>query len=135
MEKFVIFEKAEWPLVIGTFTGQKADVANFDLYLEEMTALYHPKVPFSIIFDATHAKVLPPAMIKKQADWMENHQEIMVNYLSGIAYVIPSSIMRGILRAIFSLQKQPSPYTVVPDVQEARDWVNNLPGFSLTSTS
>jgi len=44
-------------------------------------------------------------------------------YLAGTAYVIPTAVLRGVLRAVFALQDQPSPYTIVGSMDEARAWV------------
>jgi hypothetical protein len=42
------------------------------------------------------------------------------------AYIIPNAAIRGILKMIFSFQKQPVPYQIVKTETEAQDWVEAM---------
>ena len=84
-----------------------------------------PKKKVSIIFDASKA-VFPGAVFQKmQANWLKGNKELMVSYCVGTAYIIPSLIIRNVLKAIFTFQKQPVDYIVCKNKTETQNWVNN----------
>jgi hypothetical protein len=50
----------------------------------------------------------------------------MQTFCMGTAYIIPNVAIRGILKMIFSFQKQPVPYKIFETEPEALTWVNKL---------
>lgn len=126
MQKYATVDTAQFPTVRIAFTGNKANDENFDTYLQETRQLYDRQQQLAIIFDATNAVVPALKYQKQQADWLKDNKSLMENYCKGTAYVIPNAIIRTVLKAIFSFQKQPVPYKVVGTVEDATDWVKDL---------
>ena len=116
------FDKHDFPLVVITFTGNEPTDENFRAYLDETYHLYDEKKTLAIVFDATQAPLPGFKYQKMQADWLKSHRKLMETYCRGTAYVIPNALVRGILKAIFALQKQPVPYEVFSTQEEARSW-------------
>lgn len=116
------FDTREFPLVVIGFTGNDPTDENFQAYLDETYHLYDRQEPLAIVFDATHAPLPGFKYQKMQADWLKRHEELMRSYCVGTAYVIPNPLVRGILKAIFAIQKQPVPYEVVSSREEAKSW-------------
>jgi len=125
---YTVFDDREFPLVIISFTGNKPTEANFSEYLDKTFHLYDRQENLVLIFDATHARVPGFKYQKMQADWLKQHEALMKKYCRGTAYVIANSLVRNVLKAIFALQKQPVPYTIVSDLREARSWAQNKLG-------
>lgn len=126
MEKYATIDSSQFPEVLIAFTGNKANDENFESYLEGTRKLYDKKETLAIIFDATKAIVPAVKYQKQQADWLKVNKPLMEQYCKGTAYVIPNAIIRTVLKAIFSFQKQPVPYKVVGSVAEAKEWVKTL---------
>ena len=125
---YTVFDDREFPLVIISFTGNKPTEDNFNEYLDKTFHLYDRQEDLVLIFDATHARVPGYKYQKMQADWLKQHEALMKKNCRGTAYVIANSLVRNVLKAIFALQKQPVPYTIVPNLQEARSWAQNKLG-------
>lgn len=125
MSAYAIVDTSRFPLIVVTFTGAKARDENFQQYLKDLSAIYDRKSPLGIIFDAGSADLPAFRYQRMQADWLAEHRELIRTYCRGTAYVIPNPLLRPILKSIFSLQGQPAPFRVVPDVETAEDWVNH----------
>jgi hypothetical protein len=79
-----------------------------------------------IIFDASKASIPSLSHQKMQANWLKENEELMRNFCSGTAYIIPNAAIRAILKMIFSFQNQPVPYKIFERQAEAEAWVNEL---------
>lgn len=116
------FDTSRFPLVLITFTGNQPTEKNFTAYLDQNLHLYNAAEELALVFDARQA-VLPSYKFQKmQAEWLKEHEGLMKKYCRGTAYVIPNLLVRGILKAIFAIQKQPSPYMVSSTLPEAETW-------------
>jgi len=122
MEQYARVDREQFPLVVVTFTGAKPTPTNFQQYLDELYANYAPKQPFVLVFDATSAKVPGITYQKKQAEWMREHQDLIQSYCLGIAYVMPSAVIRNVLKLIFKLQNDPVPSKVFSSREEGLAW-------------
>lgn len=123
MKRYATVDSTEFPLIRVQFTGEKATDENFPVYLKEVEATYDRKNRIGILFDATHATFPGLKYQKMQAQWLKDNQQLMQKYCAGTAYVIPNTLIRNVLKAIFALQKQPVPYRVCGEVSEAGEWL------------
>jgi hypothetical protein len=123
MKKYAQVDSSEFPLIRVQFTGEKATDENFPLYLKEVEATYDRENRIGILFDATHATFPGLKYQNMQAQWLKDNQQLMQKYCAGTAYVIPNTLIRNVLKAIFALQKQPVPYRVFGEVSEAEEWL------------
>jgi hypothetical protein len=123
MKKYATVDDSNFPEVLVTFTGEKADDENFTCYLEEVKATYERKQSLMILFDATKATTPNIKYQKQQADWLKENEHLMHDYCKGTAYIIPNAIIRTVLKGIFAFQTQPVPHKVVKTIEEARAWL------------
>ncbi|NBC24901.1 MAG: STAS/SEC14 domain-containing protein [Bacteroidetes bacterium] len=123
MKRYATVDSTSFPLILVRFTGEKATDENFPLYLKEVEASYDRENRIGILFDATQAPFPGLKYQKMQAQWLKDHKSLMQNYCAGTAYVIPNLVIRNVLKAIFALQKQPVPYTVCANMEEAEEWL------------
>ncbi len=123
MNAYAEIDESDFPIVNIRFTGNKSTEENFQAYLDENKNCYRHKRKLAIIFDATDAVLPSFSHQKMQADWLRENTLLMQSYCIGTAYVIPSRAVRAILTAIFAMQKQPVPYKIFGNKEEAREWV------------
>lgn len=121
---YYVTDRSTWPVVTIKFMDPATD-DEFDAYLDTLDALYEQEEPFALIFDARDAAYLPAKYRRRQAEWMEANHERIEHYLAGTAYVVDSLVTRGVLRAIFAMQSQPAPYTIVGTLEEAHAWTDD----------
>jgi hypothetical protein len=126
MEPYAIIDESSFPIIRIGFTGSKSTDQNFQAYLDQTKACYRSRKPLAIIFDATNASIPGFSHQKMQANWLKENEELMQNFCAGTAYVIPNVAIRGILKMIFSFQKQPVPYKIFETVPEALTWIKGL---------
>ena len=124
MKNYAVIDSSKFPLINIVFTGNEATEKNFTLYLDELSQIYSKQTKIAVIFDATKAIIPGIKYQKLQAKWLKDNKEMMVSYCLGTAYIIPSLLIRNVLKAIFSIQKQPVDYTVCKNQVEAIDWAN-----------
>jgi hypothetical protein len=124
MKKNAEIDSSNHPTIKVTFTGEHATDDNFPFYMLEVKNVYEQKQNVAIIFDATNA-VLPAVKYQKmQAEWLKENEQLMKDYCLGTAYIIPNIIIRNVLKAIFTFQKQPVDYLVCKNLEDVKTWVS-----------
>ncbi len=96
--------------------------AYLDEQLAEMRANRARGVRNVVVIDASLGTRPTPHQRKLQADWINDHRELLGASCLGIAFVIPSPLVRGALTAIFWVAQMPIPHTVHGTVGQALDW-------------
>ena len=125
MKQYAIIDVNK-PIVKVTFTGEKSTDENFESYLSTLETIYEERKILTIIFDAQKASIPNISHQKMQAKWISEHWELIQTYCKGTAYVIPNMAIRAVLKMIFSFQKQPTPYKIFSNNEEAESWVKDL---------
>lgn len=126
MADYANFDRSKFPLVVVTFTGNKATDENIDAYLDGLYADYASKQSFSVVFDLTNAPNPSIKYIKKQAQWMKEHEVLISTYCLGVAYVIDNALFRLALKMVFNIQRNPMPFKVVENMEDAISWATEL---------
>lgn len=122
MAAYASIDDSSFPIVTIKFTGEGADDQNFQQYLDDVRVLYDRKERLALIFDARHASLPGLKYQKMQAQWLKDYESLMQSYCAGTAYIIKNPLIRSVLKAIFSFQKQPVPYSVLASQEEAEAW-------------
>lgn len=116
------FDDAGWPLLHITMTGRPTD-EQFRDYLVRYSGYLERERPYALMISTPQGMpISKPAHVKMQAEWIKQNREALARLCAGIAFVLPSPAMRGVLRAIVSLQKIPSPYEVFRSEAEGLAW-------------
>jgi len=126
MEPYAIIDESSFPIIKIGFTGNKSTDQNFQAYLDQNKACYRNGGPLILIFDASKASTPSITHQKMQANWLKENDSLMKTHCLGTAYIIPNAAIRGILKMIFSFQKQPVPYQIVKTETEAVEWVEGM---------
>ena len=125
MENYATIDSSKFPIINVIFTGNDATNENFTKYLNELKNIYLKEQKIALIFDATKAIIPGITYQKMQAKWLKDNKELMIKYCLGTAYIIPNLVIRNVLKAIFTIQKQPVDYSICKNETDAIDWVNN----------
>jgi hypothetical protein len=72
---------------------------------------------------AEQAKLWETPVLRRQAEWIKDHEALLRQYSLGVAMVMQSPIVRGMLKAILWIQPMPQPYTVCSSVEEGLRWL------------
>ena len=112
-----------WPVVLFRFAGQ-VTLAELNDYLAKMEQLLDRPGRSSGLVVHQSARAWDSAMVRRQAAWMKSHAERIREKSLGVALVVTSPILRGILRAILWIQPMPQPHKVFGDIPSALAWLS-----------
>jgi len=129
--EYATFDNKLFPIVTVTFTGVKSTDENFKAYLSKIQSIYDRKTSFLLVFDATHASLPGLRHQLMQANWLKEHNDLITKYCLGTVYIISNALVRGVLRSIFALQKQPCPYIIVEQKVNAETFMEEKLATSL----
>jgi hypothetical protein len=117
-----VTERTSGVLSTFVFEGELSD-EEFDGYIARLEELITRRTPYVVVVEATRSKAMSGKQARKMADWTKLRAEELRTYCRGIAFVIPSLFVRGILRAIFTMQPPPYPSKVVETTEQALEWL------------
>lgn len=110
-------------LVVVRFLRGPTD-DEFRQYLGDYARLLERTVRFGAVFvTAPDMPMTPPRHARLQAEFMKNNRDRIAERVVGVAFSLPSPLMRGVLRGILMLQPMPCPHTVVATESEGVSWV------------
>jgi hypothetical protein len=113
----------DWPVVVVEWP-ERANAAGIKLHFDEMVALLAQRPgPFAVVVDATKARGLDADLRARTAKGIEQLTQASKGRIKGIAYVVPSALMRGIITAIHWLVRAPAPTATFALRGEALRWV------------
>jgi hypothetical protein len=113
-------DDSRFPLVIVRYRGLLDDEA-FEAYLQRLQEV-RSRGPNVAVLDATHAGYLPASQRRRQAEWLREHAGMMRDNSLGTAFVIPSTLIRGVLTAILWIVPMPGPHVVVETHEQGEEW-------------
>jgi hypothetical protein len=119
----ILVDESQLPVIRVIHQGETSD-DDFVTYLETMRrSMFSPNAGQRLlIIDATHAGSTPPTQRRLQAEWMSLHADRLRALTVGVAFIIPSSVVRGFLTAILWIQPLPCPHEVCATLEQALDW-------------
>jgi hypothetical protein len=110
-------------LVVVRFHRGPTD-EQFRQYLADYTLVLEEQPRFGAVFVTTpEMPMTPPRQVRLQAQFMKQCRERIEQRVVGIAFSLPSPLMRGVLRGVLMIQPMPVPYTVVGTEAEGVAWV------------
>ena len=123
----VHIDDSKWPLVRMHFPTDEWPDDEFERYLkyleDNLNRAERAGVKTALLFNASGSPNADAQRRKWQADWMKKHNEQSARMTAGYAFVIDSTVVRGLLTAILWLAPMPAPHTVVRTEEEAESWL------------
>ena len=104
------------------YDGRPGD-ASFQAYLETYTDLVYRRVPYATVYSTLPGARIPSgANARQQAAWMKREQPMIGEFCQGLAFCLPSPLMRGVLRGILKMQPISAEFVVVDKEADAIAW-------------
>lgn len=115
-------EETQWPLVTFTFSGKvtAAEMADYLASCDRYIDLDERYVGLVVAYDL---RPWDGAAIRQQANWVKTHEDWLRRKSLGVALVLPSLWLVGLLRAVMWIQPMPQPYVVCSTREEAMPWL------------
>lgn len=115
-------DERHWPLVVYRFRGN-VTLPELEAYLKRQDELLARQQPTASVVLTEDVKLWDTPVLRRQAEWIKQNQDLLRRYSLGAALVIDSPIVRGMLRAILWIQPMPQPHTVSATVEGALAWL------------
>ena len=116
-------DRSQQLLVVVRFHRGPTD-QEFEQYLTDYRQVLQSELRFGAVYVTTPTMPLtPPRQVRLQARFMKECRSLMEQRVVGVAFALPSPLMRSVLRGILMLQPMPCPHTVVATEAEGVSWV------------
>jgi hypothetical protein len=116
-------DERSWPIVIFTFRGA-VTAGELEDYLTASERILAKGARYGGIVLVADLKPFDGPLIRRQATWIKEHEPALRKQSVGVALVLDSPMMRGMLRAILWLEPMPQPHAVLASQAEAWAWVS-----------
>jgi hypothetical protein len=115
-----------WPLVIVEWPAESS-IAEIGAHFAEMKALMARRAgPFVAVVDATLPTTLDALLRAATARGLRDVSLAARGRIRGLAYVTPSTALRGVMTAIHWVVPSPAPMQMFDDRDEATAWVTGF---------
>lgn len=116
-------ERSQSLLVVVRFHRNATD-DEFAAYIADYRKLLETEPRFGAVFVTDPGlPMTPPRQVRMQAQLMKSHAQLMEERVVGVAFALPSPLMRGVLRGVLMLQPMPVQHTVVGTEAEGVAWI------------
>jgi hypothetical protein len=123
MTPAVEIDRSQASLVVVRFLRGPTD-DEFRQYLRDYVQVLEAEPRFGAVFATSPAMPMtPPRQVRLQAQFMKDYREQIEKRVVGIAFALPSPLMRGVLRGVLMLQPIPCAHAVVGTEAEGVAWV------------
>lgn len=125
------FTTERYPLLILETSGGAVADEIFEDYLRRLDLENDRAVDqgdlISLLIDTSGARAGATANQRRmQADWLKRNYGRLETNTAGVALVITSPLLRGVLTAILWLQRMPCPYVTFATREKAEKWCYSL---------
>lgn len=118
----IVVDASTWPIARVTLPSSATD-DEVRRYLDELRKLRERREPYALIVDANASKGFSATQRQMQADYVASGLPLSRRFLRAFAFVASSTMQRGMLTAIFWLNKPDWPHQTFRTVEEATAWV------------
>ena len=118
----ISIDDRHWPLVVFRYQGE-VSMPDLEACLHRQEEMIVRQQPCVSLVLTTELKMWETAVLRRQADWIKAHHDDLRKLSLGVALVIASPVVRGMLKAVLWLQPIPQPHVVVPSIAQALPWL------------
>jgi hypothetical protein len=123
MKPPIEIDRSQNLMVVVRFNRGPTD-DEFRQYLADYTLVLEKEPRLGAVFVTTpEMPMTPPRQVRLQAQFMKQYRDLIAQRVIGIAFSLPSPLMRGVLRGVLMIQSIPCPHTVVGTEAEGVAWV------------
>lgn len=117
--------------VLVVYTDARCSDESFDRQVKELgRAIDERQWRVGVLYDVPHVRSLEAKRRKQIADMLHARREQLGKTTAAYALVTSSSIVRGMIRAVFWVAPPPYPYQVAATAREGMDYIaSHMPGL------
>ena len=125
------YHTRDWPVVRFEFVG-RLSADELEAYIADADALVAGGKPYATVMDGCNMLVPEAEFVRRQARWIREHTADMQRLNRGIAFVVQSTVIRGLVRAVMHFQELPVEHAWFSNVADAMAWAAERTGTSST---
>jgi hypothetical protein len=114
-----------FPFIVHVFAGTTTK-RQLDTWLGQLDALLDRGGKTLTVVVAHDLKMWDPAMLRQASEWMRTRKERIASHGLAFAFVLPSPVIRGMLKAILWMSPLPAPHHDTSTVADALTWLRPL---------
>jgi hypothetical protein len=118
------YDESSWPVVQFRFTG-RLDAIESVRYFRDADALLLAPPGFTCVMDGVAMQMPEVELVRQQAKWLKTNSAQVRRINRGFAFVAPSAVIRGMVRAVLHIQPLPVPHAVFTDLDEGMAWAED----------
>lgn len=125
MTEFVTYKEDPFPLVRAIIHHKKPTKEDFEAHLARFETYLKGNRPFVILFDITHAPMVPLELVHRQAEFMKDMEPFIKTTLIASVVVSHNVLIRGLLDILFKIRKPIKPNKVTKKDEKALNFLYN----------
>jgi hypothetical protein len=118
----IAIDERHWPLVVFRFSGG-VSLEELERYLKRQDEFMARGQRTVSLVIAEKLGMWEPRVMRRQAEWIKQHEQALRETALGVAMVMPSPVVRGMLKALLWMQPMPQPHAVVSTAAEGLAWL------------
>ena len=118
----IVVNEDYFPLIIEEYDGAMTDDES-EWHRQYITALLDRKQRYAILYDFRNSIAESQEQRKVDAEFIKANRERLKAYSLGVAFVMPSPLLRIAINVVLFLSPLPMPYTTTKTVDEAARWI------------
>jgi hypothetical protein len=122
--QFARFDASAWPLVTVIFEGAPTD-DEFDACLAQFDVIFQRGARVAFVIDASDGAAISATQRRRAAEWIGARSRAIRDQCAGVAFVVTSQVVRGVITAIFWVQPLPAPWTMEVRRTSAFAWARD----------
>jgi hypothetical protein len=124
------YDTSEWPVVQFRFVG-RLNTAEADRYFADADMLVSGGRAYCCVMDGSEMLMPEAEVVLRQTRWLRNHYELMSRVNRGVAFIAPSAVVRGLVRAVLHFQTLPCPHASFTELAAGLEWARLRAAASL----
>jgi len=122
-ERLAIFlDSKRAPIIHVSIRGEVSDIA-FGKYLADSNRVIAADQRYVLLYNMLGYSTLSPRQRQLQAEWVKDNKCPLQRLCLGVAFVVDSAVTRGMLTAFFWMTQLPFEFTVVGQLHQGIEWV------------
>lgn len=118
-------DETKFPILVVNAFGDSSDEDLFS-YIRALNRALRREKPHVVIVDATGGTSLKGTHRKLVAEWNKENQRDLSHFRKGLILVADSTLLRGMITAIYWIHPPPFPYYPVAELSEALTLASRL---------
>lgn len=118
----IVVNEDFFPLIVEEYEGAMSDEESA-WHRQYISSLLDRKQRYALLYDFRNSVAESQEQRKIDADFIKANRERLKQYSMGVAFVMPSPLLRIAINVVLFLSPLPMPYTTTKTIEEAARWI------------